>query len=246
MFIMRSKVEMQELKKKRTLRRLVAAVGTLMIIATFIVRDVLRETKRDELTKLQDAQAVFLSRSDNSFVMIRVVDLTSDVVGLIHEYDDEREKNHLPPFQDPLMPTPSLIEIEDNLVLSDGMVLQNVESLLQSVPTAIEEEKEYSLLKERYLALKQREKKQIAANTSQVVYATPDQMAEVKSFNSEAGDLRQKVLDLANRIFTRTAAMRFALEDSYERMNYIFYIVFAVGVLAHLWGNWAGLELEQD
>jgi hypothetical protein len=232
---------------KKRYRKLAAVIGTLVIIVTFIVRDVVRESARDGLTTLQNAQAVFLSRSDNSFIMMRVVDLTTDVVGYLHSHQAERESKHLPIFADPLMPAPSLIEIEDSLLLADGLVLQNVESLLLSLPSPIPEEKEYSDLKAQLWVLKGREKKQISAMPpSQAVYATSQQLDEVKSINSEADELRTKALALSERAFSRTVGIRSSLESSYRWKNCIFYFVFSLGVIANLWGTLTGLEMKQD
>jgi hypothetical protein len=215
-------------------------------MVTFIVRDVVRESAKEKLTTLQNAQAIFLSRSDNYFVMMRIVDLTRDLAGHIHSYQAERESKHLPVFSDPLMPAPSLIDIEDSLGLADGLVLQDVESLLMSLPSPIPEEKEYAELKKRLWALKDRVKKQISEMPpSRATYATPAQLIEVKSIISEADDLRPKALDLSERVFSRTVGIRSSLESSYKWTNYKFYFVFFIGVVVNLWGTLTGLEMEQ-
>src|SRR5439155_18323578 len=74
-------------RNKLRKKRIAIILGNLIIIGTFIARDVLRESLKERLNNLNIAQVSYVSRYDVSTILMQTVDFTSGINRFMHRIE---------------------------------------------------------------------------------------------------------------------------------------------------------------
>jgi hypothetical protein len=229
----------------RAKKQIAIVLGSLIIIVTFIVRDVQREDLKGKLDALRSGQAIFLARSDVSFLTLRVVDLSSDVRQFIHRYDLDRKRGE-PSIEDKVRYD---IEALDSELLASRQVLQNVQLLLRGTEEDVPESAEYEKQKRESDSIESEFNSALAqkipadANKNSVLLSALRE--QLVKFHLRADPLRESALSLAQRCFERSQDVSEHMEKQLHCINAAFYVLFSIGVLVNALGSLMGLDIEQ-
>jgi hypothetical protein len=220
-----------KLRKKRT----AIILGNLIIICTFIARDVLRESLKERLNNLNIAQVSYVSRYDVSTILMQTVDFTSGINRFIHRI--ERHATGLEASEEDKLNYE--FEITNARVVTERVLLQNVETLLRGVGTF---SKEYIDLKSTsdattiaFSNLQDRKNQSVSEKTT-----------ELLKIRTVEGPLLEKILGVGLVSWENSKKHSYTLEKRYRYKNYAFFALFIIGVVVNLLGALSGVEIEQE
>ena len=222
-------------RKQLRRKRIAIILGNLLIIGTFIVRDVLRESLKERLNNLNIAQVSYVSRYDVSTILMQTMDFTNGINRFMHRI--ERHATGTEASEEDRLNYE--FEIMNARVVTERVVLQNVETLLRGLGTY---SKEYEDLKARSDAttsafdeLQNRKNQSVSEKTT-----------ELLTIRAVEDPLIEKIVGLGLVCWENSKKLSDSLEKRYRYINYIFFALFTIGVGVNLWGALSGVEMEQE
>ena len=234
-------------KPSQKLSRILTLTGAGIVLATFVVKDVLSERLKDANDALVSARALYLSQTYNTFSQEELAYIKQEVdtvvAGLRSDYDSLKASEGVlsarAQADDDYLSV--VIEYLDNLrnLLGDSPA---VASLASAAGKLYENSSELSAkvktLKEQLPGLfsavnRDPSNKQSTADMSQWVNETTPLAGDIKSLTDQVGDLTRRIL--AERKSTQVK-----VEHQYASMRDLSYVLFflgwVVGLLGQLWG----------
>jgi uncharacterized protein involved in exopolysaccharide biosynthesis len=221
-------------RNRQRRKRSAIILGNLIIVGTFIARDVLRESLKERLDNLNTAQVAFVTRYDVSTMLVQMMDFANQVNHFIHR-SELRETGREANDEDKLRYE---FEIMNQRVSTERVILQNIETLLRGINKPLAE----------YADLKS--KSDATATALQEIQDRKDESVSHKTielFKVRAIEdpLLERILSLGQRCWESSKELSELLEKRYRYINYVFFALFTLGVGVNLWGALSGLDIEE-
>jgi hypothetical protein len=222
-------------RKKLKRKRIAIILGNLIIIGTFIARDVFRESLKERLNNLNIAQVSYVSRYDVSTILMQTMDFADGINRFMHRI--ERKATGTEASEEDKLNYQ--FEIMNARIVTERVVLQNLETLLRGLGTY---SKEYEDLKQESDAttiafgeLQNRKNQSVS-----------DKTTELLKIRAVEDPLIGKIIGLGLVCWENSKSLSDSLEKQYRYVNYIFFTLFPIGVIVNLWGALSGVEIEQE
>jgi hypothetical protein len=215
-------------------KRIAIILGDLIIVCTFITRDVLRERLREQLDGIHAAQIAYVSRFDVSTVLAQLMDFRSGVNAFIYRSEGRVTKKGA--------------SDEDNLayaftetyqrVATERAMLQNDETLVRSINKYWDE---YWELRNASEATR----KVLSEIESRTDGSSREKVQDVVKARTADEPLLGKIGALGAQAWESSKELSDTLDKQYDQINYAFWILFPIGVAVNALGALSGLEIEQ-
>jgi len=235
-------------RKSQKLSRVTAIIGAGIVLATFVVKDVMKERLKDANDSLSGAESFYLTQTYNIFIQDDIVYIKQEV-DLALSTLQSQEKDQLQRSEQLLRTKSQAGNDHLNVVIEYA---RNLASLIDKLPQETDKAKRANSLLAECTSLSA-EVKSLLSRLPGLLSAINDNLkdpqafAGLKEFVNETEPIpvkTQRIMDeaktLTKSVVADLATKKKASEQSYQRTTVLSYVLFALGWITGLAGQLLG------